>query len=173
MLHVLVGSRCNNNCIFCMEGDREGRSKHVTSQTSNDVQRMIEYFSDSKEILFTCGEPTLNKELARYIFWAKRERYKTIALISNGRALASKDYLDKLIKLGLNKITISLHGHTAKLHDALTRTPGSFDQTVLGLRNISDIKLTIFIFPDQCQFLVKIRFSKRNYHAATGFELLD
>ena len=26
MLHVLVGRVCNNNCLFCMESDREARA---------------------------------------------------------------------------------------------------------------------------------------------------
>ncbi|MBM4398366.1 MAG: hypothetical protein FJ087_22085, partial [Deltaproteobacteria bacterium] len=32
------------------------------------------------------------------------------------------------------------HGHTAAVHDALTRVPGSFDETVAGIRNAVALK---------------------------------
>jgi len=33
-VHILTGAVCNNNCIFCMEEDREGR--YVTNSATND-----------------------------------------------------------------------------------------------------------------------------------------
>jgi hypothetical protein len=32
----------------------------------------------------------------------------------------------------MNRFYISIHGHTKKLHEGLTRTPESFEQTVAG-----------------------------------------
>src|SRR5690606_39360701 len=34
----------------------------------------------------------------------------------------------------------SIHGHHRKLHDGLTRTPGSFEQTVAGLEQVARLK---------------------------------
>ena len=33
----------------------------------------------------------------------------------------------------MNRFYVSIHGHTKKLHEGLTRTPESFEQTVAGL----------------------------------------
>ena len=40
---------------------------------------------------------------------------------------------------GVNEISVSLHGQNAKIHDALTRTPGSFKQTIQGCKNLEKL----------------------------------
>ena len=34
-LHVCVGQECNNNCIFCMEEDRQSRHDRMAGQTDD------------------------------------------------------------------------------------------------------------------------------------------
>ena len=142
MLHVLVGASCNNNCIFCMESDRPGRRKHVDAQTPDDIRSMIEDYPFKSEILFTSGEPSLNPDLPDYIARAKRSGFATIGLITNGRRFAYPDYAGSLVQKGLNKVTVSIHGHTAQLHDSLTRSRGSFEQSISGLENLAQLKAT-------------------------------
>lgn len=139
ILHILSGFYCNNNCIFCFEEDRDSRYKYVISQ-KDSVKKIIFSNKDAREILFTCGEPTLNPDLSKYIAYAKSAGIKTIGIISNGRRFAYKNYAVNLLKLGLNSITISIHGHNAKLHDALTRTKNTFEQTSSGLMNFCELK---------------------------------
>src|SRR5262249_9837709 len=38
------------------------------------------------------------------------------------------------------KFYVSIHGHTKKLHEGLTRTPESFEQTVAGLDSVTKLK---------------------------------
>jgi pyruvate-formate lyase-activating enzyme len=143
VLHVLVGRSCNNNCLFCMEADRQGRADHVGAQTRDHVRRMIVDHPDTSEILFTSGEPTLCPDLPQYVSWAKESGFRTIGLISNGRRLAYPGYLEDLVDRGLNRITVSIHGHTAKVHDGLTRAPGSFLQTRAGLARCTRLSRTL------------------------------
>lgn len=142
MLHVLVGRDCNNNCLFCMEADRHARARHIESQSCQDVRRMIDDYPDTDEILFTSGEPTLCPDLPRYISWAKERGFSRIGIITNGRRFAYEPFLEDLVWRGLNRVTISIHGHTAKLHDSLTRAPGSFRQTRTGLVNCTRLSRT-------------------------------
>ncbi len=62
-----------------------------------------------------------------------------MGLCTNGRLLAYFSHCMGLIKSGINKFIIS-HGPATSIHDSLTRTPGSFAQTVQGLRNLSNLK---------------------------------
>lgn len=140
MLHVLVGASCNNNCLFCMEADREGRSAHIATQSRDDVLAMIRAYPADDEVLFTSGEPTLNPHLVEYVAAAREKGFKIIGLISNGRRLAYRDYVHSLVAAGLNRATVSIHGHEAPLHDSLTRAPGSFSQTRAGLLNLVDAR---------------------------------
>jgi len=136
MLHVLVGAQCNNNCLFCMEADRERRAERIASQSQDDIRRMIDQYPQADEVLFTSGEPTLDPELPTYIAWAKERGFRVIALVTNGRRLAYRGYARELVDAGLNRVTVSIHGHTAALHDGQTRTPGSFEQSLAGLDEV-------------------------------------
>ena len=129
-LHVKVSRSCNNNCLFCLD-DRDLR----TDVTDEEVARLLAESVSLGEVLFTCGEPTIHPGLPRYIAMARRAGYRSVGLVTNGRRLAYRDYCDSLVEAGLTEITISIHGHESRLHDALTRTRGAFEQTMDGLRN--------------------------------------
>jgi MoaA/NifB/PqqE/SkfB family radical SAM enzyme len=53
--------------------------------------------------------------------------------MTNGRMLSQPPYTQRLLQAGMNRFYVSIHGHEEKLHEGLTRTPGSFAQTVRGL----------------------------------------
>lgn len=140
MLHVLLGATCNNNCVFCMEADRSARRRHIQGQSRADIHRMMADYPARDEILFTSGEPTLNPDLPDHIRQARAMGYQTIGLITNARRLAYPSYAADLVAAGLNKVTVSIHGHQARLHDGLTRTRGAFEQTLAGLRNLAALR---------------------------------
>jgi cyclic pyranopterin phosphate synthase len=139
-VHVLTGAVCNNNCIFCMEEDREGR--YTTNSATNDesVQRILAHSGNTEEVCFTSGEPTTNPALPRWIKLAKSAGVPTISVMTNGRALSYERYAKGLVAAGLNRVYISIHGHELRLHEGLTRTPGSFAQTVAGIEMVASLK---------------------------------
>ena len=49
-------------------------------------------------------------------------------------------YAKTLIGKGIKKYVISLHGDTDGLHDSITLSPGSFKQTVQGIKNLKNLK---------------------------------
>lgn len=130
-LHVKVSKDCNNNCLFCLD-DRGLR----TDVTTGEVQRLLDEHRHLGDMLFTCGEPTIHPDLPLFVQMARTEGYGSIGLVTNGRRLAYQDYLESLLAFGLNEVTISIHGCAARMHDAVTRTKGSFGQTSRGLKNV-------------------------------------
>ncbi len=138
-LHVCVGFSCNNSCVFCME-----RGNHESEMTRDFCrERVYEVLSmnqGKKKILFTKDEPTLNPELMDYITYAREHGNRDIAIISNGRRFSDMRYCLKLVQAGVREFTVSIHGHNEKIHDALTRSAGSFAQTAQGLKNLSRLK---------------------------------
>ncbi len=139
-IHVLTGAVCNNNCIFCMEEDREGRYTTNSATTDESVKWILEHSRDAEEVCFTSGEPTTNPALPRWIKLARAHGVPTISVMTNGRALSYERYAKGLIAVGLNRIYISIHGHEVRLHEGLTRTPGSFAQTVAGIEVVASLK---------------------------------
>lgn len=139
-IHVLTGASCNNNCVFCMEEDRAERSA-VNAQTTDEVVRFILGRNRGcEEVCFTSGEPTLNPRLPAWARWAREHGVRRISVMTNGRALAYEAYARRLVVAGMNRFYVSIHGHEPGLHQVLTRTPGSFEQTVAGIDNVARMK---------------------------------
>ncbi len=139
-VHVLTGAVCNNNCIFCMEEDRDARYVTNSATTDNVVRYILDQNRDCEEVCFTSGEPTTNPRLPLWANWAKQHGVRRISVMTNGRALAYEQYTRRLVSAGMNRFYVSIHGHTQKLHEGLTRTPNSFEQTVGGLDEIAKLK---------------------------------
>ena len=136
-IHINTGAICNNNCVFCMEEDREGRYVNNSAITPEVVRSILETNRGAEEVCFTSGEPTTNPRLFDFVAWAKSLDYRRISIMTNGRMLSHAPYLHRLVRAGMNLFYISIHGHTAPLHEGLTRTPKSFLQTVAGLDRVA------------------------------------
>ena len=134
-LHISIGAVCNNNCIFCMEEDRDARYVNNSAMTAERVRWVLEQHRGAEEVCFTSGEPTTREELPTFIEWARSLGYARVSVMTNGRRMQHLPYAAALAKRGLNRIYISIHGHTKALHEGLTRTPGSFEQTSGGLES--------------------------------------
>jgi len=138
-VHVLTGAVCNNNCVFCMEEDRDGRYVTNSATTDETVRWILENHRDCEEVCFTSGEPTINPALPRWVKMARAHGVPTISVMTNGRALGYERYAKGLVAAGMNRFYVSIHGHERRLHEGLTRTPDSFDQTVAGIRMIASL----------------------------------
>lgn len=137
---MLTGAVCNNNCVFCMEEDRDGRIVTNSATTDEVVLWLLDKHRGGEEFCFTSGEPTTNKRLPVWVKWAKEHGIKRISVMTNGRALSYDRYVRALVAGGMNRFYISIHGHTKKLHEGLTRTPESFAQTVAGIDQVVRLK---------------------------------
>jgi MoaA/NifB/PqqE/SkfB family radical SAM enzyme len=87
----------------------------------------------------TGGEPTIHKEffeIMRYIAGFGPE----ITLLTNARAFSNKHFLEEFESINIPKdrlrIASAIYGHNEKLHQSMSRTPESFNQTVAGVRNL-------------------------------------
>lgn len=137
---VLTAPDCNNNCLFCMESDRENRRKIVKAVSATQIKTLLEENAFRKSVMFTAGEPTSHPSFLTYLLWAKELKYKSIGVISNGRRFSHPPFVHASLRAGLTHAVISIHGDSAGLHDGLTRTPGSFNQSYAGIRNLATMK---------------------------------
>ncbi len=93
------------------------------------------------KIILTGGEPTIHPDFFKILTFA-RKKYPPIIieLDTNGRRFCYAPFTKKVLSFRPVNIYTSLHGFDAKTHDAVTRTPGSFSQTVKGIENILKYK---------------------------------
>lgn len=138
---VKVGFACNNRCLFCAQGHKREGCAHVPFQEL--VERMRQGRAASHELVLTGGEPSLHPDILALVREARQMGYQQVQLQTNGRRLAYASFVDALIQAGVTEISPALHGPTADIHDALTRAPGSFRQTVAGIRVVRSRGLPI------------------------------
>lgn len=129
-----ITQNCNLRCIHCYEGETHQSNKNVLS--INDWKRIIKELSEinCKNIQFIGGEPSCYFGIIELIDYASQFRFNSIGYFTNA-TLLTNDLLCCLIR---NKVVvnISLYGHTAELHDSITKVKGSFEKTVANIKKL-------------------------------------
>ena len=151
--------RCQNNCIHCYAGGPHETHELTTEQWKEVIDRLhqIGVFI----LTFTGGEPTLREDLPELLLYGQNKGLVT-GLITNGRKLKDKTYVEALEKTGLDFIQVTLESHKPKIHDLITATKGSWKETVAGIKNI---------IPTQIYATTNTTLSK--YNASDFLETID
>jgi MoaA/NifB/PqqE/SkfB family radical SAM enzyme len=129
-----LGFRCNNNCLSCPQAHRRHLGELSTERVKGELEAARA--DGATGVVLTGGEPTVREDLFELARFAKSIGFENIQLQTNGRMLYYKEFTKRLVDAGINDFCIGLHSDTAKVHDFLTRSPGSFDQAVQGIKNL-------------------------------------
>ena len=133
---IKTGFMCNNNCMFCVQAHK----KHLGNRTTEEIKKDLrESRKRCAGVVLTGGEPTIRKDIFTLIRKAKKIGYTLIQIQTNGRMFSSFEFCKKTIKAGANEFSPALHGYCSEQHDFLTRAPGSFAQTVEGIKNLKKL----------------------------------
>jgi len=143
-----VGYACNNRCVHCVISDQRDAAAARHGHTERTTRQILAELLDARRkgfssLVLTGGEPTLRRDLT-VILAAARELGFSLHVQTNGRRFADPAFTARLVPFGLTYI-VALHGETAALHDAITRAPHSFDQTVAGIRALRQAGQRVFV----------------------------
>ena len=159
-----LGYSCNNNCLFCRVSDKKGGNLS-TNQVFEKMEKIREKGSDS--LIITGGEPTIRKDIADIVAYAKKLDFKIIHIESNGRMFYYKNFVKMLIENGANSFSTALHSLHEEVHNELTNQK-SFEQVMSGIENLKEFnvgrannititKLNYKELPDLTNFFIKQR----------------
>ena len=151
--------KCQNDCIHCYAGGPHETPELNTEQWKQVIDRLsqIGVFI----LTFTGGEPTLREDLPELLGYAQGKGMVT-GLITNGRKLKEKTYVETLEKAGLDFVQVTLESHKPKVHDLMTGTKGSWKETVTGIKNAA-----------QSQIFVTTNTTLSKYNAPDFMETID
>jgi radical SAM protein with 4Fe4S-binding SPASM domain len=151
--------RCQNNCIHCYAGGPHETPELNTQEWKQVIDRLsaVGIFI----LTFTGGEPTLRQDLPELLLYAQTRGMVT-GLITNGRNLKDKAFVETLEKAGLDFVQITLESHKPEVHDLMTASPGSWTETVEGMRNAVN-----------SQIYVTTNTTLSNYNAAKFLDTVD
>lgn len=117
---------CNNRCLFCLDRKPQRAGARSASDIKADIVQGRR--QGATRLVLSGGEASTHPHFLDFIRLGRLAGYRWIQTISNGRMFSYPAFVEKAADAGLDELTISMHGHTAALHDALVGVPGAFDQ---------------------------------------------
>jgi len=123
---------CNDDCGHCYVGRPRDYPQVGFEEWKQVIDRCWE--AGIPHITFTGGEATLYPRLRELIEHAEDVGLVT-GLLTNGRKLSDRAYLDGLLQAGLDHIQITIESHDEAIHDQMVCTPGAWKETVQGIQN--------------------------------------
>jgi MoaA/NifB/PqqE/SkfB family radical SAM enzyme len=131
--HILT--QCNLKCRHCYINPAQHGQNTLPLPT---IKAWLEAFannSNSKNLIFLGGEPTLHPELAAAVTHARGLGFGSITIDTNGYLFG--DILSKVTPAEVDYFSFSLDGATADTND-LIRGKGSYDTCLAGIRSAID-----------------------------------
>lgn len=154
-----LGFGCNNDCVLCVANISEKHENMSTSQMVAYFDRLID--NKNLTIQISGGEPTIRGDFLYLMEYLSVNAPRiTKVLLSNGRMFSNTDFTARVSDYPPVCVLVPLHSYEPKLHDMITRRPGSFDETVLGIRNLLEYKIIV---------IPKIIVNKLNYKLVPDF----
>lgn len=129
---VRAVTSCSSRCVFCLDMDTPRNVILPAAEVRAELDRGRTEL-DADKVIISGGEASLHPEFPALIRYARSIGYDRVQTVTNGWKYSDREFYRACIDAGLGEITFSLHGHTAELHDRLTRHPGSFEHLMKGM----------------------------------------
>lgn len=145
-IELILTNRCNNECVFCPSPLLDAAEMGMET-----YKKLLLWGrrAGASGVYFGGGEPTVMESFVELVAFAKTSGYERIRLLTNGMRLEDAAYADELIHAGVNEFELSVKGHDAETHDALSQCPGAFSKLVCAVKNLTrreaNVILTVLI----------------------------
>ena len=121
--------RCNERCVHCyLDHDDHGE------MNTAEIKSLLDQMADAGVFFLTIsgGEIMMRKDFFEILEHAHARTF-SIKLKTNGVLIRKKE-AERIRALGVESVQISVYSHRAEVHDAITKMPGSFRQTIEAVR---------------------------------------
>jgi MoaA/NifB/PqqE/SkfB family radical SAM enzyme len=139
---VALNYRCNSRCRFCfiereLEMKLPDTPRSFLDRVFDENRRRGGLY---ERIIFSGAECTLRPDLPEVAHRARtRGGFRHVQIQTNGRRLADRSFLVKLLAAGIDEYFVSVHAGDAALDAQLTRAPKSFAEMRQGLHNLREV----------------------------------
>ncbi|MBL7196989.1 MAG: radical SAM protein [Candidatus Omnitrophica bacterium] len=136
-VYFSITNRCNLRCQMCdISKDPSSEENELSTNRIKDIISQIRDMN-VKHLIFSGGEPFLRNDLLKLVEFAVLNNIKMVDIISNG-TLLKDDIIERLIKIKLNHITVSLDGLSAT-NDKI-RGKGTFKRSEANIDRLNYYK---------------------------------
>lgn len=131
--------RCNLACAHCrrLESNETSNADLSTAQAEGLLEQIEDLGRRQPNmpvLVFSGGEPLCREDLFHLIGVA-RGRGIVPALATNGTTI-TPEIARQVADCGVARVSVSLDGATADVHDRMRQIPGAFDRALEGIRNL-------------------------------------
>lgn len=139
---------CPLRCVHCSAFAGPERTESLSAAV---LLRQLDQLSGLSEIYLSGGEPFEHSALPEVVRAAQTAAHRVVAYSSGThRTSAGLVPLDQKLlgatrTAGLDRVDLSIYAADAGAHDAITRTPGSFEATVASARRVQEAGLALGI----------------------------
>ncbi len=130
--------RCNERCVHCyLDHDDHGE------MNTAEIKGLLDQMADAGVFFLTIsgGEIMMRKDFFEILEHAHARTF-SIKLKTNGVLIRKKE-AERIRALGVESVQISVYSHRADVHDAITKMPGSFRQTIEAVRLLRTVGLHV------------------------------
>jgi cyclic pyranopterin phosphate synthase len=122
---IIITDRCNFKCPYC----RGLEDKLCGDLTIDSIKYILDIFNNKiKNIRFSGGEPTLNKDLLKMIKYARQNNIGHIAISTNGSN--DQELYFYLMAAGVNDFSVSLDSCCSSTGDTMTGKTGQWKKVI-------------------------------------------
>ena len=128
---------CNLRCKHCYQRAGLPLSTELTLQEKLNVIKQLDQ-TGVAAVAFSGGEPTIHPYFPA-VLKAAADAGMYTALATNGLILAERGFAEKLKKLGLRYVEVSVDSADPDKHDQFRGVKGAWEKAVRGLRNAVEL----------------------------------
>jgi len=146
MLDMELTERCNNNCIHCyinLPADDSCKDRELPADKIKVILKEAASLG-CLTVRFTGGEPLLREDFEEIYLFARKQGLKVL-LFTNGTLITPR-LADLFARISPGeKIEVSVYGMSERSYEAVTRSPGTFQAAMMGMKLLSDRKVPFVV----------------------------
>ena len=158
-LMIEVTNNCNSKCIFCGNCNMTRKRSFVSEKIVKKALEQGIVMGIRKVGFYTNGEPLLDKNIEKYIEYAKKNLYDYVYITTNG-ILANKNRVKALFDSGLDSIKFSINSIEKENYKNMQGV-NCFEKVVENLRNTYYIKKSQY--PNKKVYVSYVKTKMNNY----------
>jgi AdoMet-dependent heme synthase len=139
-VHIDLTWRCNERCVHCYLDHDDADELSLA-----ELRDLLDQMADAGTLFLTLsgGEIFLRRDLFAIVEHA-RFRGFDVKLKTNALLIGEKEAA-RIAELGVHQVQISVYSHVPRVHDAITKVPGSLEKTLraIGLLRAHGVHVVI------------------------------
>lgn len=137
---IEITNTCNLDCIHCYKNCTRNRSPHELS--TEDWKRFVDELVENGFInaFIEGGEPLFRSDFIEILEYMCPN---LLTWVRTNGTLVNREAAESLKAAGVGWVCVDLLGADAQTHESLTGTPGSFELSCRGIRNLVEVGLPV------------------------------